>query len=128
MGHEIVKYIADKLGVKIGEEFKIMDVSSGLVRNLRYMFNDQRLVYRTNGMWERSDMLEKLVYGEYKIIKMPTTKQRYYRYGNEYYSFDSLGNIKLFVWEYTPLNNEHKRAGLCFETHQEALEAQARMQ
>ena len=96
-----------KLGVKIGEEFKIMEVSSGLVRHMKYMFNDKRLVYRLDGNWERSDMLEKLVYSEYKIVKLSANKQRYYRYGNEYYSFDSLGNIKLFVWEYTPLNNEH---------------------
>lgn len=123
MINNVLKAVVDNLGVKIGEEFKIMNVSTGEIRTMKYMFNDKRLVYRINGMWERSDMLDKLVYGDYEIIKIPARKQRYYRYGDEYYSYDSLGNVKKFIWEYTPLNNEHKRSGTAFDTYEEALAA-----
>lgn len=121
--NNVFKTVVESLGVKIGEEFKIMNVTTGEVRVMKYMFNDKRLVYRVNGLWERSDMLDKLVYGDYTIIKTPVKRQRYYRYGNEYYSYDSLGNIKKYVWEYTPLNNEHKRSGKTFDTYEEALAA-----
>lgn len=123
MTSSVFKMVVDGLGVSVGEEFKIMNVATGEVRTMKYMFNDKRLVYRVNGMWERSDMLDKLVYGDYEIIKIPTKKQRYYRYGNEYYSYDSLGNIRKYVWEYSPLNNEHKRSGKTFDTYEEALAA-----
>ena len=63
-----MKQVAEMLGVEIGEEFKI----EGHSGNNIYKLTEENIEYLSCGHWfSISSTLNKLLNGEYKVVKMP---------------------------------------------------------
>lgn len=104
--------IAKMLGVKLEEEFHLMD------SNVFYKIVNEGLCYRFNTTWYPSsnDLFVKLMTGEKEIIKLPwqpKTNEAYYRPSRKFFGVTSE------VWTDNPYDYALKEAGMIFKTKEE---------
>ena len=104
--------IAKMLGVKLEEEFHLMD------SNVFYKIVNEGLCYKFNTTWYPSsnDLFVKLMTGEKEIIKLPWQpkhNETYYRPSRKFFGVTSG------VWTDNPYDYAFKEAGMIFRTKEE---------
>ena len=110
-----MRQIADMLGIKVGEKFKIKD-QSGAVGNTMYMLTTETLITASNGRIRR-DLLERLLNGKCEIAK-PMFKPKE---GQWVYIIDTTGIVSRVCFYRAIVSNlVSEYYGLVFETREEA--------
>ena len=104
--------IAKMLGVKLEEEFHLMD------SNVFYKIVNEGLCYRFNTTWYPSsnDLFVKLMTGEKEIIKLPWKPKEGDRY---YFPVDGFTLTSCAIWCDSTLEYALKEAGMIFKTKEE---------
>lgn len=116
----LIPQIAEMLGVKLGEEFKIKGHEE-----LTYRFASDRLQLTYDNNIELSDLAAKvafvaLVMGKDDIVKLPWKPKK----GEEYYSFDftckNYWIVDSYVWLNSPRDYALLGKGWVYRTEAEA--------
>ena len=130
MAKNLIPIIAEKLGVEIGEEFKLKYNRNGndyIVKNCEkekiYRFTETELEeqdYYNNDMWNGATFgLDNIVYGIYEIVKLPFKPQK----DERYYTFAGSWEITDTLWRNRPCDYGRKAINCVFRTQKEALKA-----
>ena len=113
-----MKEVAEKLGIELGEYFKIID-EKGLIMDMDFRLTEEeglQFYYKIYGIWVNSAKLGDLISGKYQIKKKPfvpkLTEMYYYisRSGTVGYIKNSLSTFDFMAYA----------LGNCFKTEVEA--------
>ena len=111
------------LGVKLGEEFNIVNSDGDYLKYNPYYFTEDCIV--DSDGFARNYLIIELITGDYTIEKAPFTPKD----GEEYYTYSFGGNdspfngrVLLNNWEDSPIDKVNKLLGIVFKTEQEAKE------
>lgn len=119
-----MKDVAQLLGVKLGEEFRINDVFKEETQSL-YRLLDGGIEYSPDGSnWgNHYGILEAILSGRVEIVRLPWKPHN----GNKYYYYDLcynitkyVGEVKVSVWGTVGADLIRWKTGNCFRTREEA--------
>jgi hypothetical protein len=121
MSKNIIPFIAEKLGVAIGEEFSLKGY-----KEERFKF-DNTLFLRydhEDKIWRGAayEILGGLIYGSYEVDKPPFEPKD----GEDYWTYmgdDDSWKIGCEIWAGAPYDYIHKACGCVFRSKEEALAA-----
>jgi hypothetical protein len=123
MSKNLIPIIADHLGIQIDEEFDVNIPHAGK-GYYRYKLTKQGLVRKEEtGEWcSSSGFLEKLICGDFEIIKLPYEP----KYGEKYWTYagsDGYGGWGFYhaTWTDSAGDYVYKSAGCIFRTKEEAI-------
>lgn len=119
MRKDLIKMVADKLGLAINEEFNI----NGLNKSEVFRFTEDRLeaknIYLDEEKWFKSAMSLNVIF-ESEITKVPFKP----KYGDKYWSYATpMFNIVESVWTTNVRDFALLKCGCIFRTEEEAIKA-----
>lgn len=121
MSKNLIPVITDCLGVRIGEEFDVNIPYKGQAKYHRYKLTNIGLLRRRNGVdWvSASGFLERLVCGDYEIIKLPFKPVLH----EEYWTYDRNWNFVTVAWSNNFFDYLALKNGCVFRTYDEVHDA-----
>ena len=107
---ELMQMIIDKLGVNVGETFKLRDMNNHISPTC-YYFNEYGKIdsYEDVHKYNLQGFFIGLITGEYKIVKIPFKPKR----AEEYYYVDEDGDVCWANWVNCVANYYHFNAKNC---------------
>ena len=122
--------VAQMLGVKIGETFKLTDDTHGDYHRY-YQFTDKKgFETSVDGLkWETAAavVLRGILMGDIRIVKLPWKPRKGEKYYIPYISTQQKGMHVTYYWNNDHIDIEHYRMGLVCKTPEEAIAITMRM-
>jgi len=112
-----MEQVAHMLGVEVGEEFKVKDVS-GYISPKKFKFTNENFVFVGDFFNDLPAVLNNLLTGELDVVKIPF-KPKY----NEVYwyaAYTSAFAVNRHIWRNDSVDLTFWKAGNCFRTKEEA--------
>lgn len=113
----LIPEIAEKLGVELGEEFKLKSDEVGEYDEI-YRFDENAALQMKNRCgWGMSCRLAALLSGDIEIIKLPFEPKK----GEKYFVVSIVDMaVRAFAWDGTTSDYCYKACGNCFRTKEDA--------
>ncbi len=117
---EIMQMVIDKLGVNVGERFKIKDEDGELLYGSYYV-NEKGIMISANQESRIGVLWQPLLIGEYQIVKLPFKPERLQTYWCVDFNNNSLKTISNHWYDF-PTDYINYSFGNCFRTEEEITE------
>lgn len=118
MAKNLIPIIAEKLGVEIGEEFKIREINA----NRKWRFTENNLQFYDSQFQDdwvavKPEFIGNLVLGNLEIIKLPYEPKM----NEAYYTYADAWEPAGIIWNGNSWDYINKACGIVFRTEKEAL-------
>jgi hypothetical protein len=114
---ELMQMTIDKLGVKVGEIFKIKD-EDGEILYGNYYINEKGIMINANQETRINVLWQPLLIGEYQIVKLSFKPE----HAEKYYFVNKYGEIGWENWIDYEIDYYRFNAKNCFRTEKEITE------